>query len=71
MGTHINAFHADVEEAKQAVVQAESRLQQAEAALRAHPDYVEPVEEEVEPPSSPAKVNKTKAEKAEEAAEKK
>lgn len=39
--THINAFYGAVEEAKLKVTQAKGELDAAEAALKAHPDYVE------------------------------
>lgn len=42
MGTHINAFAADVEDKKHAVIVAQGQLESAQAALEAHPDYVAP-----------------------------
>lgn len=42
--THINAFYADVEDKKLAVVRAQGELEAAQAALEAHPDYVREVE---------------------------
>lgn len=38
--THINAFYADVEEKRQAVVRAQGELNAAVTALETHPDYV-------------------------------
>lgn len=53
--THINAFYADVEDAKAKVAVAQSELEMADAALRAHPDFVEP---EAEPQEAEAKETK-------------
>lgn len=43
--THINAFEADVEAAKQEVAVAESKLAAAELALHSHPDFQDGSEE--------------------------
>jgi hypothetical protein len=68
MGTHINAFHADVEDAKLGVVKAQGELEAAEARLKAHPDYevlVEPLEPVAEKPVAKPKVVKKTAKKVE------
>lgn len=55
--THVNAFYGAVDLAKAKVVAAKGELQAAEAALKAHSDYVEPEEEKQE---SDTKVSETK-----------
>lgn len=47
--THINAFYADVEDAKAKVAVAQSEQEMAEAALRAHPDFTESEAVEAQP----------------------
>lgn len=58
--THINAFYGAVDEAKAELKVAQGKVEAAENALKAHPDYKEelaPLEEE------PKKDNKVKVSK--------
>lgn len=54
--THVNAFHAAVDEKKANLVQAKAELETAEEALKAHPDYEAPKKAPAEEPAkAPAK----------------
>lgn len=65
--THINAYYMAVDEAKAEVVQSKAKLQAAEDALKAHPDYVAPKKETPNPKKSddsePVKVTVKKSKK--------
>lgn len=58
--THINAYYEDVEKASLKVAEAEAELEAANAALKAHPDYVEP-QKEVEVQEEEPVATKSKA----------
>jgi hypothetical protein len=59
MGTHINAYQQEVEDKKAAVGLAQGALAVAEAALKAHPDYVAPKKSET--PAKAATKARTKS----------
>lgn len=48
--THVNAFWGAVDEAKAELAQAQAKVDAAEVALKAHPDYVAPGKEAKEEP---------------------
>lgn len=53
--THVNAFYMNVDEKKKAVAQTDAELQEAEALLKAHPDYEEPKDQKEDDPQDESK----------------